>query len=226
MPLNTQSNPVRIVDTIDGTVAGITATNTASSNGLHVLPARATTSAPSLTEGAAAFLSFDLTGRLRILTSGIAVGVTDDSVFTGGASSVNPIGALYDATPPTITDGNVGVPRMSSQRVLFAELRDQSGDSAMDDATNAARVLNVANVTDGTVTEPTVGVIGGWDGIAVRSLKVQSIDGHNTLFVHDTLNRRLLEDLLIEQRVMNQLLMRLVGPVAQSDLRGDLRIVA
>src|SRR3990167_1601023 len=38
---------------------------------------------------------------------------TDNSAFTGGATSVTPMGALYDTTPPAITDGNVGAPRMS-----------------------------------------------------------------------------------------------------------------
>jgi hypothetical protein len=44
---------------------------------------------------------------------------TDNSAFTGGSTSVTPIGALYDTTPPAVTDGNIGAPRMDSNRYLF-----------------------------------------------------------------------------------------------------------
>lgn len=44
---------------------------------------------------------------------------TDNSAFTGAVSAVSPIGALYDTTPPAITDGNAGIPRMDSNRYLF-----------------------------------------------------------------------------------------------------------
>jgi hypothetical protein len=47
---------------------------------------------------------------------------TDNGVFTGGTTSVNPIAALYDTTPPAVTDGSAGIPRMSSARVLFVDL--------------------------------------------------------------------------------------------------------
>jgi len=45
----------------------------------------------------------------------------DNSVFTGGTTNVTPMGAIFDATPPTITDGNVGAPRMSSTRILLVD---------------------------------------------------------------------------------------------------------
>src|SRR3989338_2865900 len=47
--------------------------------------------------------------------------MTDNAAFTGGSDSVTPMGALYDTTPPTVTDGSVGVPRMSSTRVLLVD---------------------------------------------------------------------------------------------------------
>jgi len=59
------------------------------------------------------------------------------------------MGALYDATPPAVTDGNVGIPRMSSNRNLYVTIRDAAGNE---------RGLNIdasgnltANIT-GTVT--------------------------------------------------------------------------
>ncbi len=45
----------------------------------------------------------------------------DNSVFTGGTTNVTPMGALFDATPPAITDGNIGAPRMNSSRQLLVE---------------------------------------------------------------------------------------------------------
>ncbi len=44
---------------------------------------------------------------------------TDNSVFTGGTTAVTPIGALFDNSPPTITDGRIGAPRMDSERALL-----------------------------------------------------------------------------------------------------------
>lgn len=45
----------------------------------------------------------------------------DNSAFTGGTTNVTPMGALYDTTPPTITDGSIGAPRMTSTRVLMTD---------------------------------------------------------------------------------------------------------
>jgi hypothetical protein len=46
---------------------------------------------------------------------------SDDGAFAGGSTAVLPVAALYDTTPPTITDGNAGIPRMSSTRVLLVD---------------------------------------------------------------------------------------------------------
>lgn len=42
----------------------------------------------------------------------------DNSAFTGGTTFVTPIGALYDTTPPAITDGSIGAPMMDASRRL------------------------------------------------------------------------------------------------------------
>lgn len=66
--------------------------------------------------------------------------MADNGAFTGGTTNVTPMGALYDTTPPTITDGNVGVPRMDANRNLhivntdIAKAEDSahsSGDSGV-----------------------------------------------------------------------------------------------
>lgn len=45
----------------------------------------------------------------------------DNSAFTGGTTNVTPMGALYDTTPPAVTDGNIGAPRMNSSRQLMVD---------------------------------------------------------------------------------------------------------
>ncbi len=74
---------------------------------------------------------------------------TDNSVFTGGTTSVTPIGAIFDTTPPAITDGNVGAPRMNANRDLRFHAVDGAGDSITDDANNAIRVNIVAGAGSG-----------------------------------------------------------------------------
>lgn len=50
---------------------------------------------------------------------GGAAAFEDNDAFTGSTTPVGNIGALYDTTPPAITDGNAGIPRMGSDRILF-----------------------------------------------------------------------------------------------------------
>lgn len=74
----------------------------------------------------------------------------DNSTFTEDTDAVAPLGALVDETTPrTIAEGKIAVARMSPQSILLTEIRDQSGDSAMDDANNAVRVNIVAGAGSG-----------------------------------------------------------------------------
>lgn len=45
----------------------------------------------------------------------------DDDAFTGGTTAVVPFAALYDTSPPAITDGSAGAPRMTSTRALMVD---------------------------------------------------------------------------------------------------------
>jgi hypothetical protein len=79
--------------------------------------------------------------RVNIVAGGGSGGTsqTDNAAFTGGSTAVTPMGAIFDATPPTITDGSVGAPRMDSNRMLFAKLTDGT-DSAIISAAGALSV--------------------------------------------------------------------------------------
>lgn len=58
-------------------------------------------------------------GSLHVtITGGAGSGGTSQS-DNAALSAVTPIGALYDTTPPAITDGNVGIPVMDSSRRLL-----------------------------------------------------------------------------------------------------------
>lgn len=72
-----------------------------------------------------------------------APSATDNTPFTGGTDKVATIGALYDTTPPAITDGNIGAPRMDANRILFGHLVDSAGVSTTDSTYNAQRVTPV-----------------------------------------------------------------------------------
>ena len=78
-----------------------------------------------------------------VVASGAAGGTseTDDAVFTGGSTAVTPMGAIFDATPPSITDGSVGAPRMNSTRLMLQDLFQIAG---------TATSVNAGNVDAGT----------------------------------------------------------------------------
>jgi hypothetical protein len=64
----------------------------------------------------------DGSGNLNVVCgncSGSGAVHIDDAAFTATTDDVAPLGALYDTTPPTITDGRAGVVRMDSNRYLL-----------------------------------------------------------------------------------------------------------
>jgi len=84
------------------------------------------------------------------IVAGAAGGVThtDDAVFTGASDDIVPMGALYDTTPPTITDGNAGIPRMNSSRQLYVDIAAASAGALAVSATD----LDIRNLTPATDT--------------------------------------------------------------------------
>ena len=77
---------------------------------------------------------------------------TDDSVFTGASTSVTPMGALFDATPPSITDGRIGAPRMNTNRVMLHDLFQIAGTATSANAGNVdAGTQRVVLATDQAV---------------------------------------------------------------------------
>jgi hypothetical protein len=93
------------------------------------------------------------------IVAGAGAGAThvDDAAFTYTTDDVAPLGAIYDTTPGTITDGNVGVARMNSARQLMVDIAAQSLANVTVDATdldirNLAPATDTVQIGDGTET--------------------------------------------------------------------------
>lgn len=74
---------------------------------------------------------------------------TDDAAFTPGGSSYTPAGGTYRSVLDPVDDGDGGAFAMTQTRAIFANIRDDAGDSAMDGANNALRVNIVAGAGSG-----------------------------------------------------------------------------
>lgn len=88
-------------------------------------------------------------------TSGCAGGsFLDNAAFTFGTTAVQPIGAVFDdVAPNAVTENAAAAPRLSSNRVLYGQIRDAAGNErgAHVTASNALKVDNSA------VTQPVSG---------------------------------------------------------------------
>lgn len=99
----------------------------------------------TITDGTDTLL-IDGSGNLAVSCSnctGSGVSAIDNSAFVGGTNTVASMGAVYDTTPPTITDGSVGAPRMDSTRYLYTVF-----PSAQAVTVSSGTVTTVSTVTN------------------------------------------------------------------------------
>jgi hypothetical protein len=86
--------------------------------------------------------------------SGSGASDVDDSSFTLGTDPVAPVGYLADdVTPDSVDEGDVGLARMSLNRVAYFQLRDGLGNERGMSVTAA----NAAKVDGSAVTQPVSG---------------------------------------------------------------------
>ena len=78
------------------------------------------------------------------------VSQADGSAFTANTSSVAPIGGLYEATPTSVNDGDVGALGMTASRVLKAALHDAAGSAITTLPVSLASVPSHAVTNAGT----------------------------------------------------------------------------
>lgn len=124
--------------------------------------------------------------------------MTDDAAFTPASTAITPIGAMFDnVAPDSVDEGDGGVVRMSANRSLYVNIRDNAGNERglNVDAAGAIAVTDGGGslTVDGTVTTSPSGdhtvigkaadgaavsgnpvLIAGQDGTNVQSLKTDA----------------------------------------------------
>lgn len=90
----------------------------------------------------------DGAGALNVICDsgcGGAASFEDNDAFVADTTPVNVMGALYDTTPPAITDGNAGAVRMNSARALLVDgsavTQPVSGTVTVTDGAGALNVI-------------------------------------------------------------------------------------
>lgn len=152
--------------TIDGIVSitGTPAVTGSKSNNLSVpgttnvgvLPAVASASAPSLTEGFLNAISMDLNGAVRVTGGTGSPSMTDDSAFNDQTDKVNPIAGFYDSDGSSVlTDSHVAAVRVSRNRNMHVKLMDGLGDNEFGaEVDSAGRVSTyIKSITNGVRIE-------------------------------------------------------------------------
>lgn len=83
------------------------------------------TTLPTLTNTQQSALQLDSRGRLIVTDVSV---VADKTTFTYGTSTFQPIGGVFQDTSPTLTAGQGGAVRLTAQRAVHSNLRDNSGN--------------------------------------------------------------------------------------------------
>lgn len=129
-------------------------------------------------------LPLDAAGYLEVnVVAGGGTGGTssaDNSTFSSGSTSANPISARFDnVTPSLIAEDNVGVLRMSNNRNLYVQIRDSAGNERglnIDAAGSISAAIssiaagnnNIGDVDIASVPAPLNVVNGGVEATALR----------------------------------------------------------
>jgi hypothetical protein len=96
-----------------------------------------------------------------------SAGFSDNGTFTTGTTAINPAGGLFDDTPPTaIATGHAASARITPNRALHINLRNQSGTEIGTSASpvqvslaNTAANATALKVDGSTVTQPISGTV-------------------------------------------------------------------
>jgi hypothetical protein len=120
-------------------------------------------------------------------------GTTDGTTFTAGASSLSPVGGVYDDSVAAVSSGKVGEVRLTNNRAMHVNLRDHLGN----EATLTGNSLNV-NVTNGAAggtsqadkSAFTVGTTNGTPDMGVARTDVPDLVADATAVVYAATLRR------------------------------------
>lgn len=101
------------------------------------------------------------TGALHVnVAAGGIAGIVDDAAFTPATSEVLPVGFTFDdTTPDTVNEGDIGAARMSANRCIYVNVRDNAGnerglnvDASGNIGIAANSAVNVAQMNGTAVT--------------------------------------------------------------------------
>jgi hypothetical protein len=142
--------------------------------------------------GARQIVSVNGSGQMAITCSncsGTGVSAVDDAVFTVGTDSTSPSSHLYDdSSPDSVDEGDVGVSRMSANRVAYVQIRDAAGNERglkvdADGAIAISGSVGISGYTEGDTDATLAGTVLMWEDAAdtvvaasgSKPLPVQSI---------------------------------------------------
>ena len=109
--------------------------------------------------------------------------LVDDAAFGIATSRVFPAGYLFDdVAPDSVNEGDIGGPRMSANRVPYAQLRDAAGNErgVNVNASNALLVVQTGELPAGTQNIGDVDVVSVVPGTAATNLGKAEDAGHTT----------------------------------------------
>ena len=169
----------------NASVVGTASDNTANSTSkLPVIPAVATTAAPTYTTGDQVPLSTDTGGNLRVTcancgggSGGTAMG--DAGSFTQGTTSITPIGGEYNSSPTSLTSGQAGAVLMTATRHMDVAVADPL--PAGSNTIGAVTVSGTPNVQIQSNASVNVAQVAGAAPSATNPLPVEQSDGTNVL---------------------------------------------
>lgn len=73
--------------------------------------------------------------------AGGGVSATDDAAFTVGSGSVVPVAGIFRSTRDSVDDNDTGALAMNQKRGLYVSLETPNSDSAMDDTSDAVKMV-------------------------------------------------------------------------------------
>lgn len=92
----------------------------------------------TVTDGDVSPLAVDANGNLRVnIVAGAAAGgtsVADDADFTDGTTALTPVGGVYESTPSSVTDGDIGMVGITETRALRVHVSSGGVSGIVDDA--------------------------------------------------------------------------------------------
>jgi len=91
--------------------------------------------------------SFDANGALRVTGGTGGTSATDGSVFTRESTALTPMGALAETSAPTLTNGDVGIPSMTTGGALRVSVASGGIAGVVEDAASAGAEEGVLCMT-------------------------------------------------------------------------------